>query len=618
MSVALAPHAGRLLGGRYRLGARLGAGGMATIYRAHDERLDRAVAVKIIHAHLADDPDLVARFRIEARHAASLSHPHIVNIFDQGAADLPYIVMELVDGPSLRAVLRANGRLEPGQALAIVEPLCAALDHAHAAGVVHRDIKPENVLVDREGRPKVADFGIARLTAATSHTRTGIIVGSVHYVAPELVDGHEATPASDQYALGVVLYELLTGVRPLQGESPMAIALRHAREPLPAPSAVVASCPEAVDAVVARAAARDAGERFETLAQLAEALRAAVPGGPSKVVVPAPHDDVPGAAPLVIPAEQPTMRQARLRRRAGRLTLAGVIILLGVLLGTLMAWNYVVAPITPVPRLEGLDQAEALAQARGAGFALKVDDRRFSLRTPAGGVLAQRPQAATARRKGSELSVTVSRGPRQIQPADVSGQPVRGARRALELQRFDVAVRRRFSDRVPAGRVISQRPGPAAAVDEASTVALVVSRGVEQAGVPDLMGREQEQAERLLAERGLSGVFAGGYSDEQPTPGTVVSQAPAPGTRVDKGAEVEATVSLGALTIAVPDVRGHSVEQAQADLESAGLAVNVEGQARPTFGPFKQGQLFVVEQQLPQAGEAIQRGETATLYTFNQ
>ncbi|HWH32732.1 MAG TPA: protein kinase, partial [Egibacteraceae bacterium] len=286
-----------VLAGRYRLDARVGAGGMATIYRARDLTLDRDVAVKVLHPHLMDDDGLRERFRTEARHAARLLHPNIVNVFDTGdredpdglpagsPANLPWIVMEYVDGPSLRDVLRERERLSPREALSITEPVARALARAHGGGVVHRDIKPENVLIAADGTPKVADFGIARALAETSHTQTGTLIGSVHYMAPELVSGKPATAATDQYGLGVLLYELLTGTQPLPAESPMAIALRHAQEAIPPPSAVNPEVPAALDAVVARATAHAAEDRFPDMESFAAALRAAVPDGPEPVVV---------------------------------------------------------------------------------------------------------------------------------------------------------------------------------------------------------------------------------------------------------------------------------------------------------------------------------------------
>src|SRR5680860_617418 len=317
-----------LLAGRYRLLRRIGSGGMATIYLATDTSLERAVAIKVLHAHLADDPVLLERFRVEGRHAASLTHPNIVGVFDQGVDDLPYIVMEHVDGPSLRQVLLERGPLTAGEALSVLDPVCRGLARAHTAGVVHRDVKPENVLVAADGTPKVADFGIARAMAATSHTQTGTLIGSVHYMAPELVDGKECSPASDQYAVGILLYELLTGDKPLSADSPMAVALRHAREDIPPPSLAEPSIPPAVDDVVLRATAHDPADRFPDLLAMAEALHRAVPRGAQPVAVssglPAGHEGT-----LIIPSDSvdttslSTSEEVNGRRRAGPAATSG-------------------------------------------------------------------------------------------------------------------------------------------------------------------------------------------------------------------------------------------------------------------------------------------------------
>jgi eukaryotic-like serine/threonine-protein kinase len=293
---------GTLLAGRYRLVTRIGAGGMATIYRGRDETLERDVAVKVLHPHLAEDDVLQQRFRTEARHAAALLHPNIVNVFDQGGGSVPYIVMEHVDGPSLRDVLLARGRLSPGETLTVIEAVCAALARAHATGLVHRDIKPENILVAPDGTPKVADFGIARAVAETTLTQTGTLIGSVDYMAPELVTGQEATPASDQYAVGVLLFELLTGRKALTGDTPAAVAARHTRERIPPPSQFVTDAPRALDKVVARATAPDPRKRYADTGELARAAHDAVPGGPRPDAVP-PAPDEDREQTLVVPAE---------------------------------------------------------------------------------------------------------------------------------------------------------------------------------------------------------------------------------------------------------------------------------------------------------------------------
>jgi serine/threonine-protein kinase len=633
---------GSLLGGRYLLRSRIGAGGMATIYLARDESLERDVAVKVLHAHLADDAGLLARFRTEARHAAGLLHPNIVNVFDQGDADLPYIVMEYVDGPSLREVLTRRGRLAPGEAAAIVEPVCKALDRAHAGGLVHRDVKPENILIAPDGTPKVADFGIARAVAATSHTQTGTLIGSVHYMAPELVDGREASPVSDQYAVGVVLYELVTGRKPLPADSPMAVALRHARERIPAPSRAVEDVTKAFDRVVATATAPDPRKRYQRLAVLAAELRAAVPGGPTPLRRPAAPDA--GGATLVIPPQtdatvavrdpEPGRRRraveaarahlprSKVRRTGLRRITAPLIIGLLVLGlsagGGYTAWNYVVAPFRDVPDLSGLPLDEARWRLRGQGLSLAEQPGVHDLSVPAGAVLSQVPAPPARLRRGDRVAVVPSAGPASVPMPEVAGVTEAEARQRLAPDAFAVVRHESFSDTVPAGVVVAQLPAPGADTKQGAEVIINVSRGVEPVTVPDLAGLGRDEAEARLAQARLQVAFTQEYSDELPEEGRVLGQSAAPGSTVAKNATVTVTVSAGPVTFEVPDVRGLALEEASQRLAEEDLRVRVVEQPRPRVGPFRRGQYGRVEEQVPERGEQVRRGDAVTLYVFTE
>lgn len=300
------PQAGTLLQRRYRVDARIASGGMGTVYRGWDQRLDRAIALKLLHPHLAEDDEVRERFRAEARHAARVRHPNVVAVLDQDEHDdTPFIVMELVDGPSLRAVLSRRPPLEPPELLDLLTAVCAGLDAIHRVGLVHRDVKPENLLHDEAGRLRVADFGIAQALDSTRLTPVGTMLGSVQYMAPEVVLGGTATWASDQYSLGVVAFEALTGSRPLPAEVPLAAALRHARERVPAPSTVRSGITPAVDRVVTTATARAPGDRHTSLDVLLAALRGAVDAPPADTGEPSQprHTDV-------LPTPARTRRQA--------------------------------------------------------------------------------------------------------------------------------------------------------------------------------------------------------------------------------------------------------------------------------------------------------------------
>ena len=604
---------------------------MATIYRAVDESLERDVAIKVLHAHLADDESLLARFRAEARAAAGLLHPHIVNVFDQGVADLPYIVMEYVDGPSLREVLLRRGRLSPGEALAIIGPMCAALARAHAAGVIHRDIKPENVLIAGDGTVKVADFGIARALADTSHTATGTLVGSVHYLAPELTEGAESSAASDQYSAGVMLFELLTGRKPLPADTPMAVMMRHAKEKIPPVRQFVSGVPVAVDGVIARATAPSPGRRYPDLASMAAALRDAIPTGPQRVVV-STQDDANGT--LVIPIDtQDTVSLAgavakrRVRRRpaargGGWKRRLAVLLLLGVLLlagGGFALWNWVLAPVVATPDVVRLEEGAARRTAVDAGLTLEVETERPSVKVPAGRVLAQEPAPDEAVRRGAVIAVVVSSGPDDVVVPKVTGQPAERAVEELKAAPYllEVETRQVFSDTVEAGEVVSQTPAAKKTVAQGSTVTLQVSQGIEQVVVPAVVGLSRDAAVAALDGANLRFAETEEYSDKHPQAGVVISQSVAPKAKVDKGTTVELVVSRGALTFTLDDYVGQGLEQARAGLAALDLQVRVIEQARPQVGPQRQGSFGRVEAQVPDGGTTVERGETITLYTFS-
>jgi serine/threonine-protein kinase len=635
---------GSVLGGRYRLLSRAGSGGMATIYRARDLKLERDVAVKVLHPHLADDASVLARFRTEARHAAALVHPHIVHVYDQGDADLPYIVMEHVDGPSLRGILQASGPLTPGQALSVIEPVCLALARAHAAGVVHRDIKPENVLVTPEGVAKVADFGIARALTETNHTQTGSLIGSVHYLAPELVEGREASFASDQYAVGVLLFELLTGRKALTAESPMAVALRHGREPIPAPSTVVPDVGSAVDDVVATATAMRPEDRYPDLASLVAALTVAVPGGAEPItitrgdvsgpertlVIPPQHDLDLADEDATFPPEgtsatgpKKARRERRPRSLLARMVLGFVLTMLvmGLLGGGAAAyWHYVVAPVQLVPVLVDRDIDSARTELEGLGLTLDVTAEEPSRTVAAGVILSQDPDPGTELRTGEgTVGVVVSSGPATVEVPRVLDLSVEEATALLEGEPYFfeiVSVEEDFSDLVGAGGVIGQAPSEGVDVRQGAGIMLAVSLGVEQVEVPDLDGMTREEAEAALTEARLTGEFREEYSDEVTERGQVVSQSLEPGDETDVGSAVTVIISRGAFTIRIPRVEGKGVEEAVAELRALDLAPNVIREPLPRVGPFRRGEVGRVEAQDPQPGEAVQRGQRVDLYTF--
>ena len=628
-----------VLGGRYRLGERVGAGGMATIHRATDLTLERDVAVKILHSHLADEEAVLARFRTEAQNAAALAHPHVVSVFDQGGhepGERPYMVMEFVDGPSLREVIRRRGRVSPREALALIDPVCRALHRAHELGMVHRDVKPENVLVTGEGVVKVVDFGIARAIERSQHTQSGALVGSVHYLAPELVSEQQATPASDQYAVGVMLFELLTGRKALPADSPVGVALRHARERVPAPSAHASDVPPALDAAVARACDPDPQARFADLATFLGALHAAIPEGPRPVSLPGEDGDPTIVLPLedtpVPPSRSPDLRRSpvpRARRRPWRRGLRRGAILLGALLGALAvltsaalaAYHWLIAPVIAMPALENQPVEQAADVLDGLGLVATLEWETTHL-AEEGTVIGQDPPAGEELRRGSDVELIVSEGPADVEVPDVADGTwsVADARQVLEEEpyHFDIVeVEEVFDDEVPEGNVVSQSLEPGAEVAQGSEVALEASRGVRQVEVPDLSGQTREEAEEALEEAGLTVEVVEEHSDSVPTAGEVISQSLDPGEEIDEGSVVEVVVSAGPLTIELPDLRGQPVEDAVAELQDEDLAVEVVREPRPSVGPFVRGEEGLVEETDPTPGSAVQREQQVIVYTFD-
>jgi eukaryotic-like serine/threonine-protein kinase len=637
--------AGRLLGARYRLLRRIASGGMATVHLARDELLERDVAVKVLHPHLADDPSVLARFRTEARHAAALVHPHIVHVYDQGDEALPFIVMEHIDGPSLREVLQRHGRLTPAEALSVIEPVCLALERAHAAGVVHRDIKPENVLVDLDGRTKVADFGIARALSETNHTQTGALIGSVHYLAPELVEGREASFATDQYAVGVLLFELLTGRRALTAETPMAVALRHGREPIPPPSSVIDDLAPEIDAVVETATAMDPDERFADLRSLVAALHAAVPEGPAPVVVERPGEGL-GDRTLVIPpgpaegaddlatfppsgtaphrAEPREQREEPARRRGTGIrilvtVLATLLVLATLAGGAYATWSYVIAPVQQVPALAEADAEAARTTLAGLGLELVIAAEEPSREVAEGAVLSQDPAPGAELRRGGTVAVVLSTGPAVVEVPETIGRPLAEVQALLAAAPLHLRVDRvdeSYHDTAPAGTVIGMAPSAGTQVRQDSGVILNVSLGVEQVEVPDLSGMTREQAEAALAEARLGIDVSEDWSDDVPERGRVISQDVDAGAEVDVGSTVEVLVSLGPLTVTVPDVEGQGIEAGAQAVRDAGLEVRIIEEPRPYLGPFPRGEVGRVELQDEEPGSRLRRGSRVTLYTY--
>ncbi|MCW2572607.1 MAG: serine/threonine protein kinase [Frankiales bacterium] len=489
----------QLLGGRYALGETIGVGGMAEVFRGVDVRLGRDVAVKVLRADLARDPAFQARFRREAQSAASLNAPCIVSVYDTGEDNgVPYIVMEYVEGRTLRDILQTEGRLLPQRALEVVADICAALDVAHGAGIVHRDIKPANVMLTPRGEVKVMDFGIARAIADTSSTmtQTAAVIGTAAYLSPEQARGEHVDARSDIYSTGCLLYELVTGTPPFTGDSPVAVAYQHVREDPTPPSAYDDTLPPQVDAVVLKAMAKNPVNRYQSADEMREDLLRAAAGEPVHATPFLAEPDVtvvPGGGLRVPP---PRRRGPVLAIFAA--VLIGVAILVAFLVKGLLGND---SGLISTPAVVGLSQQDANLRLASAGLQVGDLTQRFDPK-PAGTVLAQSPEAGFLIGKGGSVGLTISKGIEQTVVPQIIGQSQEEAVAQLKEAKLVIGQVITRDVNLPTGQVLAMQPPPGTQVAAGTKVTLVVASG--QVQVPDLRGKTQEEAIKALQTLGFS------------------------------------------------------------------------------------------------------------------
>jgi len=606
------PLVGKLLEGRYRIDRRIARGGMATVYQALDERLDRVVAVKVMHPGLAEDAQFLARFTAEARAAARLSSGNVVSVFDQGSHDgLAFLVMELVQGRTLRDLLHERGRLSPAQALSVLEPVLLALSAAHRAGLVHRDVKPENVLLGDDGSVKVADFGLARaVEAATQTSAAGLLIGTAAYVAPEQVARGSADERTDVYAAGILLFEMLTGTVPYVGENAVSVAYQHVHEDVPPPS-TRADVPPPLDALTVRATRRDPGARPSDAGAFLAELRdvredlglrvVAVPTGRATMTGPS-HATV--AVPLLdraVTPPQPPPPGRRGHRRRGRIPVALVVI---ILLGAVMAgagWWLGAGRYVRAPTMIGMTEAKARTTAGHAGLKVALGARVYDEVVPVGSVVRQDPGADRRIRKGATVTLFLSQGKERHPIPDVRGDTQSVAEAKLRQATLTPQFFTKADDTVPGGRVISQSLKPGLLVRRATTVVVVVSSGPPPVTVPNVVGDDLDSAKGTLTAAGFT-VNVKRVNDDSIPKDQVMSQAPASGN-APRGSAVALTVSDGPPLVTVPNVVGMKIHQAEATLTAAGFKVFVV----PFFFTDR------VKTQNPAGGDHAPKGSTINL-----
>lgn len=537
----------RVLGGRYEIGAALGEGGMAKVFKGTDTVLGRTVAVKVLAPQFAKDKQFVDRFRREAQAAAALNHPNVVSVYDTGdQGTVHFIVMEYVEGATLAEMIARDGPLHPDRAIEISQAVGRALGAAHAAGVIHRDVKPGNIMLTKDGDVKVMDFGIARAVSSDSVTQTATVLGTASYLSPEQAQGEMVDGRSDIYSLGCVLYEMLTGRAPFVGDTPVSVAYKHVNEPPIPPRTLNADVPPGLEQVVMKALAKNPANRFQSAEELVDDLARAAAG---KTVQATPILDEARTQVITRPDEtqvlggpEPSYRGGG-AGRAVAITIA-VLSVLGIA-GFFLARTLLSdAPTVTMPSVIGSTEESAVQTLRGLGLRVDVNER-FREDAPLGLVFAQDPVEGTRLEEGDTVVISVSRGLRQVEVPSLIGQQQSDAGEVLEQSRLVLGATIPEASQEPEETIIGQDPPAGERVDEGSSVNITVSSGPDLTSVPNVICQSREDAQAEIEERDLVYQEVGSDFSEDCPFDTIASQNPEAGTEVERGSTVDVVISEG-------------------------------------------------------------------------
>jgi eukaryotic-like serine/threonine-protein kinase len=616
----------RVYTNRYEIVRHLARGGMAEVYLAHDQLLDRRVALKVLFPEFARDPAFVQRFRREAQSAANLNHPNIVAVFDWGEEDGTYfIVMEYVEGRSVREAIQSDGPLYPNLAADLASDIAGALGFAHRNGVVHRDVKPGNILLTPQGQVKVTDFGIARAAGASEGlTQTGSVMGTATYFSPEQAQGLPVDARSDVYSLGVVLYEMVCGVPPFSGESPISVAYKHVREEPPRPTVVNPDVPVGLENIILTAMAKSPESRYASAddmrADLARFRRGEQTASVPMTAVPVSGADVTVVNPrmdkvydrttvgTVVPS--PTIPTAPRRSAAPfvlvLVALLAVLLGLGYLLARQLSGDGGNADMVEVGNYIGQTESEARIRIEERGLEADIVAEENN-EVPAGQVFDQRPVAGTRIEEGETVTLRVSQGKGQVRVPDVAGETLDDAQSRLSDAGLKYRVLQETSDSIDAGKVTRTDPPSGAMAPKDSEVKLYVSAGKEKVEIPDVSGQDPVAAANALGAKSLTVERVDQPSDTVEE-GTVIATNPPAGTAVDKGSKVQLIVSSGREQVRVPNVVGLSRTDATAELQNAGFQVIVREVT--SLDPANAGRVIA---QSPSADSKADRGSAVTI-----
>lgn len=623
---------GEIIDGRYQLTNLLATGGMATVYKGIDLRLDRIVAVKIMHPHLAQNEDFVSRFIKEARAAAALSHPNIVSIQDQGwnegGVPAVFMVLEMVDGFTLRDLLSEKGSLSIEETFSYFALILSAVGAAHRMGILHRDLKPENILISKDGRLKIADFGLARLpsNAATATQESSVILGSVSYLSPEQVERGISDTKSDVYSLGIVMFEMLTGRKPFEGDSPIQIAYRHVNEKIPAPSSLKRTIPASVDTFILKATANDAGKRFKDANQMLEAfqdLRAQLDPStrqlsldldlPISRKIPKKRKGILKSITTQLELRRgdvmkeksvQTSRKRKTSKRVKRNRAIALLITAGLIYGL---FNFVTnsGEKIRIPSLAGMSLKEAKATLSNLNLSLAVKEEIFSEDVPKGKVIDSDPSGGGKVGKNGTVYVTISGGQERIKVPELLGLTLDAATTTLSKANLKLgSTSTSFSATVDTGLIISSNPPAGSDAKKNSLVSLVISKGIQQMSLTSFVGLSSDQGLNELNNLGAKVISKYEYSDTVPA-GNIISQDPDGSAPIAKGATVTITISKGPSSISIPNVKSLDLQAATKILENLGFVVN-----HKSIGTRKNKVVIGVS---PKVGSMAKPGSTVTL-----
>lgn len=634
---------GAVLDRRYRIDAPIARGGMSMVFRGVDTRLGRQVAIKVMDPKFAGDPQFLSRFEFEARAVAGLKHPSLVEVYDQGMdGEYPFLVMELVQGGTLRELLRERGPMPPHAVRAVAEPVLAAIGVAHAAGLVHRDVKPENVLISDSGDVKIADFGLVRAVAAANTTSASVILGTAAYLSPEQVTSGSADARSDVYAFGILIFELLTGRVPFTGDNSLSVAYQRVENDVPSPSEFIAGVPPEFDRLVARATAREPGHRFADAGEMVAELRAIAARLELPAYrVPAPQDSAehtsarhpvtrpapePAAVgghqatrmvttarprtepppPTYIPPQQPTQysayQQSRANHRRNGMIWAAVVVVATLLVG-IGGWWLGMGRYATVPSVAGMTVQNATAELQDAGFETGTRDKASDT-VPVGGVVGTDPGPGARETKGSTVDILISSGKPQV-PAVSPGADWDEVQQLIRDQGLQPVDGGEVASTAPEGTLARIDPGPGTVLPAGAHVQVWKSNGSKPVQLPDLRADTPDQARQKLTELGLTVGGERPVYDKLVEAGRVIGTDPAVGTTVDAGSSVTLLICEA---VTMPSVTGKKVSEARHTLESLGLTVQVR-----QLAPLDSS---AVVSQNPPANANVEPGATVTIVAF--